>query len=117
MYVHRKRIISFIHIQDAMMFPIIGSAVLFGLYLLFKTFSKEYINMLLTAYFLLVGFFSLTKTYNVIIGNFFGLKGKLIFGSFTIPRIPYVFESMWKLFFPSCLCSLVRTDSSLIWHQ
>jgi hypothetical protein len=31
------------------------SGVLFGLYMLFKIFSKEYINMLLTAYFLLFG--------------------------------------------------------------
>lgn len=41
--------------KDAYMFPVIGSCVLFGLYMLFKIFSKEYINMLLTAYFLLFG--------------------------------------------------------------
>jgi hypothetical protein len=66
--------------KDAYMFPVIGSCVLFGLYTLFKLFSKvttgsdddhvflslslshyhkshqqEYINMLLTAYFLLFG--------------------------------------------------------------
>jgi len=63
------------------------------LYLLFKTFSKEYINMLLTAYFLLIGFISLTKTFGVVIRNLFGLsQGKYILGAFTIPRIPYVFE-------------------------
>tara|TARA_R110002050_G_scaffold186573_1_gene320905 strand:+ start:403 stop:666 length:264 start_codon:yes stop_codon:yes gene_type:complete len=41
--------------KDAYMFPIIGSGVLFGLYVLFKFFSKEYINYLLTTYFLLFG--------------------------------------------------------------
>lgn len=41
--------------KDAYMFPIFGSCVLFGLYLLFKFLSKEYINYLLTAYFLLFG--------------------------------------------------------------
>lgn len=46
--------------EDAMWFPITGSAVLFSLYLLFKYFSKEYINYLLTAYFGLVGCFALT---------------------------------------------------------
>jgi hypothetical protein len=40
---------------DAWMFPLIGSAVLFGLFLLFRYFSAEYINMLLSLYFLLFG--------------------------------------------------------------
>lgn len=38
---------------DAWMFPLIGSCVLFGLYLLFRFLSKEYVNMLLLAYFLI----------------------------------------------------------------
>ena len=37
--------------SDAYMFPVIGSIFLFSFYLLFKFFSKEYINLLLTAYF------------------------------------------------------------------
>jgi len=41
--------------QDAYMFPVIGSGVLFGLYLLFKFIGKEYINVLLSAYFLFFG--------------------------------------------------------------
>jgi minor histocompatibility antigen H13 len=49
--------------KDAYMFPVIGSATLFGLYLLFKYFSKEYINMLLTLYFLVFGASSLTATF------------------------------------------------------
>jgi minor histocompatibility antigen H13 len=47
--------------EDALWFPIIGSGVLFGLYLLFRFFSKEYINYLLTAYFALLGTGALTK--------------------------------------------------------
>eukprot|EP01123_Difflugia_compressa_P002470 TRINITY_DN13196_c0_g1_i1.p1 TRINITY_DN13196_c0_g1~~TRINITY_DN13196_c0_g1_i1.p1 ORF type:complete len:421 (+),score=101.80 TRINITY_DN13196_c0_g1_i1:85-1347(+) len=49
--------------KDAYMFPVIGSCVLFGLYMLFRIFSKEYINMLLTAYFLFFGFVSLYETF------------------------------------------------------
>lgn len=45
--------------SDAYMFPVIGSAVLFGFYLLFKFFSKDYINLLLTAYFGIFGTVSL----------------------------------------------------------
>ena len=44
------------------MFPIMGSCVLFGLYVLFKYFNKDYINYLLTAYFSLLGVTALTKT-------------------------------------------------------
>jgi len=48
--------------EDAWKFPFIGSGVLFGLYLLFKIFSKEYINLLLTAYFLLFGVLAVSAT-------------------------------------------------------
>ncbi len=48
--------------KDAYMFPIIGSATLFGLYLLFRYFSKDYINFLLTVYFLFFGASALTNT-------------------------------------------------------
>merc|ERR1711865_482481 len=41
--------------KDAMMFPVVGSCVLFGLFLVFKFFAKEYINMLLHVYFIFLG--------------------------------------------------------------
>jgi len=47
--------------SDAWKFPLIGSAVLFGLYILFK-FSKEYINLLLSFYFLLFGVLAVAAT-------------------------------------------------------
>lgn len=45
--------------KDAMMFPIIASCALFGLYVFFQVFSKEYINLLLSFYFLVLGIFAL----------------------------------------------------------
>jgi len=45
--------------QDAMMFPLIASCALFGLYILFHIFGKEYINMLLSSYFFVLGIFAL----------------------------------------------------------
>lgn len=45
--------------SDAYWFPVIGSGVLFGFYLVFKFFSKDYINLLLTAYFGIFGASSL----------------------------------------------------------
>jgi len=45
--------------KDAAMFPLIASCALFGLYVFFKLFSKEHINMLLTVYFFFLGVFAL----------------------------------------------------------
>merc|ERR1711944_228830 len=46
--------------KDAYMFPIIASCALFGLYMVFKIFSKEYINLLLSVYFFVLGIFALS---------------------------------------------------------
>jgi len=48
--------------KDAAMFPIIASCALFGLYIFFQVFSKENVNMLLSAYFFVLGIFALTHT-------------------------------------------------------
>jgi len=45
--------------KDAAMFPLIASCALFGLYVFFKIFSKEHINLLLTVYFFFLGVFAL----------------------------------------------------------
>jgi minor histocompatibility antigen H13 len=42
---------EYFSLDDAKMFPFIGSASLFGLYLVFKFFDKDMINMLVTGYF------------------------------------------------------------------
>ena len=47
--------------KDAMMFPLIASCALFGLYVVFKIFGKEHVNMLLTLYFFLIGVFALAS--------------------------------------------------------
>lgn len=46
--------------KDAAMFPIIASCTLLGLYIFFKIFSKEYINLLLTLYFFGLGVLAVT---------------------------------------------------------
>jgi minor histocompatibility antigen H13 len=48
--------------KDAAMFPVIASCTLFGLFLLFKFVGKEYINLIMGAYFSLMGVLSLTTT-------------------------------------------------------
>ena len=53
--------------KDAMMFPIIASCALFGLYIFFQIFSKEYINLLLSFYFLVLGIFALSHMMSPVI--------------------------------------------------
>ncbi|KAG0227881.1 hypothetical protein BGW42_002535 [Actinomortierella wolfii] len=48
-------------LEDAYMFPIFGSAVLFGLYLVFRFIDKSYVNYLITAYFSLLGVAAVTQ--------------------------------------------------------
>jgi len=56
--------------NDAFMFPLYASAALFGLYLFFKIFSKQYINMLLSTYFFFLGVLALTNTLNPYIDKY-----------------------------------------------
>jgi len=82
--------------EDAMMFPIIGSCVLFGLFLLFKFFAKEYLNFLFTFYFLLLGFASVAFTLHPFVQSIIGEKKddkdvKPLL-KFTIPKIPFLVE-------------------------
>ncbi|XP_076058053.1 signal peptide peptidase [Oratosquilla oratoria] len=55
--------------RDAAMFPLIASCALFGLYVVFTIFSKEYINLLLTSYFFFLGVMSLSHVFSPIISG------------------------------------------------
>jgi len=57
-----QKVVETLSSKDAYMFPVIGSGVLFGLYLLFKYFSKEYVNLLLTTYFLFFGILAVSSS-------------------------------------------------------
>jgi len=62
--------------KDAYMFPIIASFGLFGLFLAFMWFPREYINMVLTVYFLAFGIGALTSTISPIFDYIFGKTEK-----------------------------------------
>ncbi|KAI9259335.1 signal peptide peptidase-domain-containing protein [Sporodiniella umbellata] len=47
--------------SDAYMFPVIGSGVLFSLFMVFKYIDKKYVDYVLTAYFSLMGCAAVTK--------------------------------------------------------
>jgi len=48
--------------QDALKFPLVGSAVLFGLFITFKVLPKNLVNLVLAGYFALLGVLALTAT-------------------------------------------------------
>ncbi|XP_059915135.1 minor histocompatibility antigen H13 isoform X3 [Gadus macrocephalus] len=57
--------------RDAARFPIIASCTLFGLYLFFKVFSQEYINLLLSMYFFVLGILALAHTLSPLMAKVF----------------------------------------------
>lgn len=81
--------------KDAAMFPLIGSCMLFGLYVLFKVFDKEWVNLLLTAYFAILGTYSLTAAFDPLVESLIFTtickQAQVIKKSY---RIPYVSETL-----------------------
>lgn len=53
--------------DDAWMFPIGGSVMLVGLYVLFKYLNKDYLNYLFTAYFGVIGVFAVSNVHPFLI--------------------------------------------------
>ncbi|XP_073953202.1 minor histocompatibility antigen H13 [Choristoneura fumiferana] len=66
--------------KDALMFPLIASCALFGLYVFFQIFSKEYINLLLTGYFFFLGVLALSHLLSPIISFLVPA---------SVPNVPY----------------------------
>uniref|UniRef100_A0A7S0SXT6 Signal peptide peptidase n=1 Tax=Chromulina nebulosa TaxID=96789 RepID=A0A7S0SXT6_9STRA len=49
--------------KDVYKFPIVGSLALFSLYIAFKYFNKDIVNLILSLYFSVIGVFTLTGTF------------------------------------------------------
>ncbi|CCI45211.1 unnamed protein product [Albugo candida] len=89
--------------KDAYMFPLLGSGVLVGLYLFFKYFEKDMVNLLLTSYFALVGSYSLTEAFCPLIMQIvFQGKGKVFTREINIPfhgKYKFILSQAWVLTF------------------
>lgn len=90
--------------EDAMQFPLLGSASLFTLYLAFKFFDKDMVNLIISLYFVLMGIVALTVTFAPIIGKLLPSKfsDASISREFKIPHpLPKYIggESPWELGF------------------
>lgn len=75
--------------KDAWLFPVIGSGVLLGLYLLFKFFNDKYLNVLLHIYFTLLGSFSIGQLIEEKINKKEPFSTFEKQDLFSIPKIPY----------------------------
>jgi len=74
--------------DDAYKFPLVGSAALFSLYIAFKYFDKDVVNLLLSLYFSVIGIFTLTSTFSPFMMEF--VKNPYKHG--TIFTLPYLGE-------------------------
>ncbi|EGG16536.1 peptidase A22B family protein [Cavenderia fasciculata] len=98
--------------SDAWTFPLIGSVFLFGLYLAFKYFDKDLINLIMVYYFIIFGLFALSQMTALAIRWILGVQAPVTPSStttsssskknnkkpagaildFHIPAIPYIVE-------------------------
>ncbi|GJP54301.1 hypothetical protein CLOM_g13407 [Closterium sp. NIES-68] len=74
--------------EHAMRFPIIGSAVLFSLFLLFKFLPKDLVNMVLSAYFVFLGVMA--------IGAYFVFLGVMAIGATILPLVSRFVPAKWN---------------------
>ncbi|GBF97469.1 signal peptide peptidase-like [Raphidocelis subcapitata] len=77
--------------SDAMRFPLVGSCVLFGLFLCFKFLPKELVNLLLAGYITIIGAVVVVGAVLPFAERLFSPKQRdrvLRFG--TLPRIPFL---------------------------
>jgi len=81
--------------KDAILFPIIASCILFGLYLLFKFLGKDYVNYLLSLYFLVLGIYAFAATFEPVIAAVSPQWSKSKIFGFTIPNLPFM-ASIWR---------------------
>lgn len=88
--------------HDAYKFPFVGSAALFGLYIAFKYFDKDTVNLLLSLYFSVVGVATLTSSLSKFVCQFITSPAKFGFKK-TFPLI----GEIDALFTPAELVSLV----------
>lgn len=87
-----QNLIERIEQSEAMLFPVIGSVVLFSLYLVYKFLDKVYVDMLVQIYFTAAGFAStmsyLSTTICLFLSPHTSTSAKQVIFSMTLPNLP-----------------------------
>jgi minor histocompatibility antigen H13 len=83
--------------KDAYMFPVVGSCVLFGLFLVFKIFNKDYVNILFHIYFSVVGLYTIACIFYEKLSDISAFEPMTKADVFEIPAIPYFSEKPSKI--------------------
>mmetsp|Transcript_32005 Transcript_32005/g.90833 ORF Transcript_32005/g.90833 Transcript_32005/m.90833 type:complete len:374 (+) Transcript_32005:157-1278(+) len=78
--------------QDAIRMPIVGSVVLFSLFVMFYFLPKDLVNMCLTAYFLLLGTFAMSGTFLPFLEPLFAKSVRERSFEFKIKKLPVVMK-------------------------
>jgi len=104
--------------KDAYMFPLVGSSFLFGLYVLFKFFAADMINLLLSTYFMILGVGAiinvLAPIMKVLLPKNFAERKPFIL-NFNIPFVkdPFNFE----ITFQDILASFIAIPIGIYYFQ
>jgi hypothetical protein len=78
---------------DAMRFPLVGSCVLFGLFLCFKFLPKELVNLLLAGYITVIGAVVVVGAVLPFVERFFPAKDRdRALRLFTLPKVPFLIK-------------------------
>lgn len=98
--------------EHAMRFPLVGSAMLLSLFLLFKFLSKDLVNAVLTGYFFILGIIALSATLLPAIGRFLPNKWN---DDVIIWRFPY-FRSLEVEFTRSQVVAAIPGTFFCAWY-
>jgi minor histocompatibility antigen H13 len=104
--------------EDAMQFPLVGSCSLFGLYCAFKFFDKDTVNIILSAYFALMGCGAVTATLSPVLAVLGGPLTSVKFAkdikiNHKLPSF-IAGDSPWDLSFNITLADLLAFLSSAL---
>jgi len=78
--------------EEAMRFPLVGSAVLITLFACFKFFSKDLVNKVLALYFVVLGVFSLTQLVHPFAAPLFPRRVRDFELRLRSPKVPYLLD-------------------------
>ncbi len=98
--------------SDAYKFPIIGSVVLFGLYMIYKHF-KEYADIIMAVYFSVIGVYTMTNVFSEFFSQFYSTERRFGF----VRTFPLVGEVKFMLTGLEYICLVLAAIFSAFYFK